>query len=58
MTAAEKAQVLIADETYRRVRAACVSVPSLDADEHAAKITLTVHKARALSVRRLPERPA
>lgn len=56
MTAAESAQVKIADETYRRILAVCVGVPSVDVSEHAAKIALTVHKARALSVRRLPER--
>lgn len=53
MTAAERGQAKIADATYRRIRAATVTAPYLDADEHAAKIALAVHKARALSVRKL-----
>lgn len=53
MTSAERAQVQINDETYRRVLAACVTVPSLDRQEHAAKITLAVHRARFMSTRRL-----
>lgn len=56
VTAAESAQTKIADETYRRILAVCVGAPSVDLDEYAAKVALVVHRARLLSVRRLPER--
>ena len=42
-----RGQIKLADETYRRVRAACCyAAAGIDLDEHAARITIAVHRAR------------
>lgn len=56
MTPAESGQIKIADETYRRIRAVCTGAPYLDLDEHAAKITIAVHRARAHAHSTAPDR--
>lgn len=41
-----RAEIKLATDQYQRIRAACSTVPSLNADEVAARISLTVRQLR------------